>query len=98
MNDLVIRCDCHWVEHQVWLSDIADDETQEFVIQFHLVRDRFWKRVWHAVKYVLGYQSRYGAFDDVIVNPAEAQRMYKWIGDWLDRASVLEERHDTRGV
>lgn len=59
-----IECACDSAEHVVRLSANPTDEYLPLWFEFHLVHHRrWWTRVWVAVKYIFGYQSKYGAFD-----------------------------------
>jgi hypothetical protein len=45
----------------------------------HLVSHSFWSRVKYGIKYIFGYKSRYGAFDEFIFNPEDAPRLQKLV-------------------
>lgn len=68
VKDLLV-CDCSSVEHQIVFQYFEDDNSGEVYLQVHLTKKPFWKRLIHAFFYVLGYQSRFGAFDEVIMGP-----------------------------
>jgi len=58
---LFLECECHSDEHVLRWSLVADPKwpalyTSVFLCQYRNV----FKRVWVAVKYVLGYKCRYG--------------------------------------
>jgi hypothetical protein len=52
-------------------------------IHAHLVKRPLWERIKYGIKYIFGYQSKYGAFDEFIINPDDAERIRK-IADYLD--------------
>lgn len=57
-----IECECHSPEHTLKFTyDFEDKEiyTSVYLHQYHNI----WQRILIAVKYLLGYQSQYGAFD-----------------------------------
>jgi len=76
-----IRCDCHSPEHQFILEYWPDDDPGEMYLSIHLVT---WKnilrRAWVAILYILGRRSRYGHWDEVIINREKAIE----IGEFLD--------------
>lgn len=39
----------------------------------------FWGRLKYAVKYIFGYKSRYGAFDEFIFNPEDAPKLQQLV-------------------
>ena len=68
-------CECHSPEHQFIVR--YWDDAKEVYVDIHLTKAPFWQRVWYAIKYIFGYQSSYGAFDEIILNPEDAERLQK---------------------
>ena len=64
-DELFLLCGCHSMEHQIFIS--YDDELKANFIQIHLSKHRFFKRLWHGLKYIFGYQCRCGAFEEFIL-------------------------------
>jgi hypothetical protein len=65
----------------MYSEDEIDGITYPMVyIHTHLVKRPFWKRVKYGLKYIFGYQSRYGAFDEFIVNPDDVHNIEKIVG------------------
>lgn len=75
-NEILI-CQCHDVEHQVIFSYDNDERSPEVYMSTHLTTLPFWKRVKYAVKYIFGYQSRYGAFNEIVLKPSDAIKIKK---------------------
>ena len=80
-------CNCQDVEHQFILS--FDDEERDhycdwMYLDVHLAKDPFWTRVKYGIKYIFGYQCRYGAFAEIIINRPLAQRLKQFIEDYLN--------------
>lgn len=69
----IFICNCHSLEHvfAIWY----DPELNHVYIEPHLTKRPFFERVKYAIKYVFGYQSRFGAFDEVIINPDDAEKI-----------------------
>jgi len=64
------------------------DENYPMVyIHFHLNKRPFWERVGYGLKYIFGRQSRYGAFDEIILNPEDVPKFEK----------VVEHLNELRG-
>jgi hypothetical protein len=53
-------------------------------IHTHLNKNTFWKRLIYGIKYIFGYKCRYGAFDEFIVNPKDADKIQE-IVDYLKK-------------
>lgn len=65
MNDRTFICDCHSTEHQIRV--MADEE--DLYIQVHLTtHENFFNRLWSGVKYIFGHKSRFGDWDEFILN------------------------------
>ena len=78
--------ECGDPSHQLIIS--ADKETTEgpcAFISVHLNREHnIFKRIWYAIKYVFGARSIYGDFDEIIINPNDADRLQKVV-DFLKK-------------
>lgn len=79
-------CQCGDPSHQFIIS--VDKETTEGACAFvsvHLNREHnVFKRIWTAIKYVFGTRCIYGDFDEVIINPNDADRLQKVV-DFLKK-------------
>jgi len=79
-RDIVI-CACHSTEHQMVISyseDIIDwVRYPEVYLHIHLKQKSFWLRVRYAIKYIFGYQCRYGAFDEMIIDKKDINKFRK---------------------
>jgi hypothetical protein len=75
----ILICDCHSSEHQmiVYYSDdeIAGSKIPMCYVHVHLNKRPFLSRLIYAFKYVLGKQSRFGAFDEFIFNSNDAEKV-----------------------
>ena len=82
----LFNCECGDPSHQFIIS--ADKETTEgpcAFISVHLNREHnIFKRIWYAIKYVFGARSIYGDFDEIIINPNDADRLQKVV-DFLKK-------------
>ena len=77
-----VLCDCRDAEHQFLLSYTPGDDWNEVYLQVHLAKQSFWRRL----KYLFGYQSKYGAFQETVIAPAEAARIRDFLNDFLEQA------------
>lgn len=75
VNELFI-CQCYNVEHQLIFSYFPDDK--EVYVTVHLIPEyNIFKRIWMAIKYIFGYKSMYGHFDEFIFKKSDANRLQK---------------------
>lgn len=78
----IIICECHSTEHQVVVhySEDIDENGKTYPMCYfhiHLNKNPFWRRLKTGIKYIFGYQSKYGAFDEFIINPSDAEKLEK---------------------
>lgn len=72
-NELFI-CKCHNTEHQL-IFNCFDDEVY---LTVHLVPvSNIWKRIVNAIRYIFGYRSKYGHFDEFIFQKEDASKLIK---------------------
>ena len=66
MEEKLILCNCHSPEHQMLI--FYDEEDNIAYVEYHLKPLPFFKRVIHAIKYIFGYRSKYGDFDEILID------------------------------
>lgn len=77
----------HSYDHMIHIfydKDEVDLSRSEIVISVHLRPLRWHKRIWHAIKYVFGFRSSHGDFDEFLFKPED----YKLL---KDAAQYLED-------
>lgn len=75
-KDIMI-CGCHSTEHQMIILYSEDDGYPMVYIHTHLTKRPFLERLKYGIKYIFGYQSRYGAFDEFIFEPKDSEKLQK---------------------
>ena len=68
-------CECNSVEHIAIFS--FDKDWDDIFMHVHLTKKGFWTRLKYAIRYIFGYQCQYGAFDEFIFNPNDADKLQK---------------------
>ena len=76
----ILICECHSTEHQMVINYSEDEypdgtKSPMVYIHTHLNKRPFWQRLKYGIKYIFGYQCRYGAFDEFIINPTDAKTL-----------------------
>lgn len=77
MNDY-FECQCCSKEHVFCVtSELSNDNSPpELYFHFQLIQYRkFFKRVWIAIKYIFGYQCRYGHWDTINIGEDDTNRL-----------------------
>ena len=78
MERKIFICDCNSLEHQYtfWY----DEEENEVYFEPHLYSGGKWfQRFLYRLNYLFGYKSRFGAFDEVIINPKDSENIIKYL-------------------
>lgn len=77
MESAYLECDCSSAEHIVRLT-LDDDEVAPCIyVEIQLSTDTVLKRLWRAVRYVLGYQCKYGHWDEVALSGVQVSKLHK---------------------
>lgn len=80
-----IECDCGSSEHTIRLSYIEPDDLDDYPeiwIETQLTRQPFWRRIWVAIKYTLGYQCKYGHWDCTSLSFEEMKKIKTFIEEY----------------
>lgn len=77
MEQELFICSCENTEHQIVFSYFEDDDIHNVYATTHLSKKSFWKRLKYGIKYIFGYQSKYGAFDEFIFNSKDVSKLEK---------------------
>jgi hypothetical protein len=75
MKQQLYLCSCHSPEHQMIFVPTDPDEERTIFVRVNLVKKPFWYRLKHGIKYIFGYQSQYGAFDEMILGPEHSKQL-----------------------
>jgi hypothetical protein len=84
----ILVCECHSTEHQLVVF-YSEDEVEGVkypmcYFHVHLKTLPFWQRVGYAFRYIFGRKSRYGAFDEFIFDPVDAEKLQNLV-NYLQR-------------
>lgn len=88
-KQMLLLCSCYSSDHQmiIHLEEGGDMFPTEAYVHVHLVRRSFWYRVKYGIKYIFGYTSRYGAWDEFILDKNHAKSLLE-IAKHLDDETV----------
>lgn len=84
-NELIL-CKCGSSEHQIIFKWFDDDIIDGQVYMDVLINPEYkwWKRVIRAIKYIFGYRSKYGMFDEIILDKKDIPKL-KRIVEYLKK-------------
>jgi len=81
-KDLLV-CECNSTEHQIILIyDELEDDGKKYPMCYahiHLSKVSLWRRLKYSIKYIFGYQSRYGAFEEFIFNSEDTPKLQELV-------------------
>ncbi len=88
-KSILLLCSCYSSDHQmiIHLDKGGDMFPPEAFVHVHLVRRSFLYRVKYAVKYIFGYKSQYGAWDEFILDKSHVKSLLE-IAKHLDDETV----------
>ena len=85
-KDVLFICACGDTEHQLIMRYFGDDDDPEVYVSVHLTPEyKWWKRVILGIKYIFGYRSKYGEFDEFIFKPNDYEKL-QGVVDFLKEA------------
>jgi hypothetical protein len=73
----IFICECHSLEHQA--KFFYDDEDNLIYVYVHLARHGFWKRLVAGIKYIFGYSSRFGEWDQFIFKEEDEGKLREFL-------------------
>jgi len=82
------ECMCLSDEHTIKVSldydDIIDGRPfPELTVSIFLCNyDRIWTRFWHAVKYIFGYNCKYGHWDSFLLKTKDVDRLNHMLNEY----------------
>lgn len=72
----ILICSCNSTEHQMVIYKTTDPlYGPEAYVHVHLIKRSFWYRLKYGIKYIFGYKSKYGAWDEFILNPGHIDQL-----------------------
>ncbi len=78
LTDSLLICACGSKEHQIIIQ--KDDDCTDFVyMTIHLAPLSFFKRLKLGIKYIFGYRSIYGEFEEFIFDRSHVKSLKKLI-------------------
>ena len=88
---MIMFCKCNSFDHQ--LVGWYDKQEDELYLEIHLSSGGFFKRLWKAIKYVVGYKSIWGDWDEFIMDSKNIDRLYKRLKE-RDAWKSVRKKHD----
>ena len=84
MKEKYIKCSCGTVEHTLQFVWEENPEWPEIYISTFLARFGFFKRLWYGIKYIFGFRSKYGYFEETILDYKKVKELKEFCDQWLE--------------
>lgn len=80
---IILICDCHSTEHQLIIrEDIEEEGYKEAYVSIYLREKSFFNRLKLGIKYIFGYKSKYGAFDEILLSKNNTKQLKEMLDRW----------------
>jgi hypothetical protein len=76
-NKLHLDCDCETLEHSLRFS--YDTDFDCVIVDTHLIKKPVLTRIIYAIKYVFGYTSMYGAFEETLLSHESVSELQSFL-------------------
>lgn len=67
-------CECESLEHFMVINYEPDFDDSVY-ISIHLSHFSLWKRIQMAIAYIFGYKSKYGNFEEILLNKTKLKEL-----------------------
>jgi len=81
-ESIYLECDCGHNDHMMKMSFVAEDHPFHGYVYASMQMSPsfgFWARIWEAIKYVCGKESRYGHWDCISLDYGKLKRVQKFL-------------------
>ena len=73
-NEEVFICRCFSPEHMIYIT--YDEDYNDLYLHYHMDRNiGFWNRLKYGIKYIFGYDSKYGQWDCMMIKTEDKERL-----------------------
>ena len=84
------QCDCSSQEHTVGVTFDIENKEMTLDVQLHQWQP-FYKRLWNAIKYIFGYQCKYGHWDTTVMNEEKFLALYNTMTRFMYTAGIKDK-------
>lgn len=86
------ECVCTSNEHTLRISYFDGEDFDELYVSIHLNPIWPWyKRVYHAIRYIFGYHCKYGHFEEASLGPTTAKRLRDLLEKFIKEQESLKD-------
>jgi hypothetical protein len=98
-NDHLLRCSCYDPEHIAILTYFEPKENGDFLyLSIHLCDyQNIFQRIWAGLKYIFGYKSKYGEYDELVLSDEAARSLIEYLTKFIDDKELSNGIGNTTG-
>jgi hypothetical protein len=90
-DGVYFECDCSSDEHIFKLGWDVEDEADWMWLHVRLRHHySFWRRFNYAIKYLFGYKSKFGAFEEFLITKDDAKELSVIFKEYSEKQKVIE--------
>lgn len=79
-------CECSSLEHFFVVSFDETEEWNDYVfINVYLSQLSFFQRLINGIKYIFGFKSKYGSFEEILLNKEKVQDLIERLNLYYDK-------------
>lgn len=91
-DNLLMICECGSLDHTIFLWYDKTGGWPELYGEIHLrTHWNIFKRIWYSLKYILGYKSRYGCWDEFIFSKENEEKLRSFLNERNDYGRTKED-------
>ena len=79
-----IECECGCAAHTLRASIDPDPNYPCVYVEFFMGHFGFWRRLWIGIKYILGFKSKFGHFDEVVLSRCQVEQIRELCDKFLE--------------
>jgi hypothetical protein len=80
-----VECECGTIEHMLRFTWNDDPDWPEIYVDVYLnQRYGLFKRLWYGLKYIFGFKSRFGQFDEATMSYEKVEQLKVMCDKWLE--------------
>ena len=88
MKRQYVECSCSSNEHTLRFDIDSDPELPAIYVSTFLAHHDFFGRIWNSIKYIFGYNCKYGHFEEVVLDVEQVKQLKEICDNFLSDNDV----------
>ena len=97
IEDKYLMCDCHYPSHiiRIELDEYRqNDQLLDISLSIQPLlnpEQSFFKRIWNAICYIFGHNSKFGHFEDIIISGEKVQEIINFLENYQKKYKSIKK-------